>query len=80
MSLSGNQPGQSPRILIPNNNISFPPSSKTVIRTNNRVMFTFITHGFYPEKVSVYQFDTFTLSEPNYKKICEWLLQVNNFI
>lgn len=43
-------------------------------------MFNFITHGFYPEKVSVYQFDSFALSEPNYKKVCEWLLQVNNFV
>lgn len=78
MTLSGgNNPNQSPKVL--NTNVSFPLSSKTIIRTSNRVLFTFITHGFYPEKVSVYQFDSFTLSEPNYKKICEWLLQANNF-
>lgn len=62
MTMSGNQQNQTPKILIPSNLISFSSSSKTVVRTNNRVMFTFITHGFYPEKVSVYQFDTFSLS------------------
>ena len=52
---------------------------KSVYKTSNRVLFSFITHGMFPEKVSVYSFDTQVLVEPNYKKICEWILQANNF-
>ena len=54
------------------------PARRTM-KTSNRVLFNFITHGMSPERVSAYSFDTQVLTEPNHKKICEWLLQTNNF-
>ena len=45
----------------------------------SRTMFCFLTHDYYPERISIYNFNTFVLVEPNRAKLCEWIFRATSF-